>query len=236
MTWAIFPIAGPDVYSSEFCIRPLYDYNGSPLIAKAIESRPWFIDESLIPSKMIFVVLDGDKKKQLIEFLSNRYPKCHFVVISAISRGALLSAIAGVSLIHDFASPIIVDLTDIIYTWSVDIQKEFSQNQLLGAIVPYFRSSQSKYSYLAIQDGFVHGAVEKKVISSNASAGTYVFRNLSTLLAAAADSLEFEHLYSVKSNMFVCPSLNGVIRNKRTVLASEVQNIEEVSLIFHKEG
>jgi len=102
-------------------------------------------------------------------------------------------------------------------------------------IIPYFESEHPKYSYLEIENGVVKRTREKQVISSHASAGTYFFRSLSVFLSAVADSLRHVEDYSVRGNLFLCPSFNGIIAADQTVLPVLVSNVRSLSLLFHQE-
>ena len=53
---------------------------------------------------------------------------------------------------------------------------------------------------------------EKSVISNLASAGTYIFKNISTYLHSLAFILDNPEAYSYKDLFYVCPLFNGVSR------------------------
>ena len=127
-----------------------------------------------------------------------------------------------------------LDMNDIIYDIDFSPTKIFSEDENLGGILPYFKSSNEKYSYLKMKGNYVIETAEKKVISDNASAGTYFFRNLDIYLKAVADSIEYHESYSYNNILFLCPSFNGVIKNNMKVIGLKVENVDEISLKFHK--
>ena len=75
---------------------------------------------------------------------------------------------------------------------------------------PISRRSDACYSYFTFgPDGSVASAAEKKVISSHASAGTYIFRTAGHFIAAAGRALaKSREELTVSEALFVCPVLN----------------------------
>ena len=90
-----------------------------------------------------------------------------------------MSSLCGVGMLSDDKNePIIIDLADIYF--DTDIIPFNNINTDISGIAFSFKSSFSKYSYLKLdKDGYITEAKEKIVISDNASAGVYCFRNSS---------------------------------------------------------
>ena len=119
------------------------------------------------------------------------FPQCKIIFLSSHSRGAALTALSGLALISDFELPVVIDLADIVYSSDIDLEKLFAANDSLGGIALTFFSSSPQYSYLSFSShGDFIAAAEKKVISDHASAGTYFFKNPSTLIKAIAHSID----------------------------------------------
>lgn len=220
---SIIPLAGPDIVMP--LPKPLTLIEGRPLLAHTLGSRPWVKSGELTSDAMIFVLKEGDTLPALREFVNTQFPGCRIVVISEVSRGALLSALAGASLIQTLDSPIVVDLVDILYSADFSPSSLFETHPSVDGILPYFESDLPKYSYMEIQGGRVTRTMEKQVISTHASAGTYFFRNLSCLLKAAADSVAQYATHHVNGNLFLCPCFNGLISPTREVLPIPVTNV-----------
>jgi hypothetical protein len=103
----------------------------------------------------------------------------------------------------------------------------------VGGVLPCFPSDEPRYSYAEIAaDGSVVRTVEKRVISSHASAGTYLFRDAALFLRAAAHSLEYADSLAHKGALFLCPAMNGVIAEGLRVLPVPVGNVRPVSKSF----
>lgn len=214
--YCIVPLAGPDFWIDKLRKpKPLIEVDGVPLVENAIKSRPWYLKGSLKNEAIIFILRETPHTASFKDFLQERFHGSQTVVISYLTRGALLTALAGTSLISDYSVPVCVDLVDILYDApELDIEKIFRDNPSCGGILPYFKSNYEKYSYLQIRDGQVQRTVEKKVISDNASAGTYWFRNLPRFLDSVSGSLSQPDLYSVNNALFLCPAFNELIKKK----------------------
>jgi hypothetical protein len=102
-------------------------------------------------------------------------------------------------------------------------------------IVPYFEAGDACYSYLTFADnGFVTFAAEKSIISTHASAGTYLFRTAGHFVAAAGRSLvETPAELEVGGALFVCPVLNSIVRQGLRVVPIAVSNVCSISKLLH---
>jgi hypothetical protein len=224
--YSIIPLAGPD------CERVFTEIEGESFIQYALKSRAWVKNGEASTADLIFVLREFPRLKELQTLLSQWYPKSQTVVISQLTQGALLSAAAGAALIRDFTRPIIVDLIDILYESSFSPTALFTQQPNLLGLIPYFHSTNPKYSYLALKNDQVTQAAEKKVISSHASAGTYFFRDAPTFWHAVAGMTKDPSTYAYRDNLFVCPSFN-VLLPLGDVKGVAVHVYNEVSLRFH---
>jgi len=229
----IVPLAGPDFYDESYGIKPTFDIDGVPLIERTLGRRSWYVSGELSSEDIIFVVRDTKYTERVIKYLRSSFSHCSIVIIDRMTKGAVLSVVSGLGLIKDFNVPIVVDLVDIIFDQNVSPTVIFAENDMIGGILPYFESSSDKYSYLIIDEMFVLKTVEKKVISNHASAGTYFYRNIQVLLNAFNYSFANENKHAVNNNLFLCPTFNGIIQNNFSVKAIKVNNVQEVSLLFH---
>lgn len=235
MCLTIVPLAGPDFYTKQFGIRPLYPVGDSTLIEHVLARRPWISGISRGDSQLIFVLREeGSYTGEMLSFIAERFPLANTVVLGSLSAGAPLSALAGIALSRRHDVPVIVDLADIAFDMSWDPTEFFCVNENVDAVVPYFISRDPKFSYLRLDGSRVIEAREKQVISSNASAGVYFFRDISTYLRATIYCIQHQDICKVGAALFVCPSVNGLITGERQVHAIEVRNAEPISTIFHE--
>ncbi|MCA8906840.1 MAG: hypothetical protein KDA64_02930 [Rhodospirillaceae bacterium] len=228
----IVPLAGPDLKTEAYGFRPLLTVDGRTLLDAALDDRPWRGD--LAGSDYIFVLRDVPGLAELTDVLDARWPGHRRVVLSAVTGGAMLSALAGLVL-ADAAAPVVVDLADILFSrMDGDLAGMFAGDPGLGAAVPVFQADDACYSYLEMRDGWAVRSVEKQVISTHASAGVYVFRTPATYLAAAAWCLEHADAVTVRGLHFVCPMVNGVVAGGLRVAAPAVADANPVSKMFHE--
>lgn len=230
---SIVPLAGPDFVHPTLGIKPLMLLDGEPLLRRVITSRSWWQSGYLQSENMIFVLRDLPETTQVISCINDWFPGAQKVILSSLTCGALMSALAGVSLVKDLAAPLCIDLVDIIYE-TQELMVDKFQSDEVGGVVPYFFSQESCYSYFEINSqGLVTKAVEKQVISAQASAGTYFFRDTATYLNAVAFSLCHQQDLSVGGILFVCPAINYMVSAGQKIIPIAVSNVESVSKIFH---
>jgi hypothetical protein len=161
--YCIVPLAGPDFYNESYGIKPLCRFGDETLIQKAIYSRSWYQNKDLISGNIIFILRDTPHTNETEIYLKDTFAGCKIVRIPELTRGALLSSCAGFSIIKDFTRPVVVDLVDIIYKSDFSPTREFETDPNIGGILPFFKSTNEKYSYLEIVMGHVTQTAEKRL-------------------------------------------------------------------------
>lgn len=227
----IVPLAGPDLWTDKHGLRPLFDLDGTPLIAAALKARAWA--GKLAPEDYVFVLREVARLSELVDYLRATWPGCRIVTLSNLTGGALFSVLAAMALVKP-DEPVIVDLADILFSSGPSDPEALFAGEGHGAIVPVFTSSEDCYSYLTIFDDLVTEAREKQVISDNASAGVYMFRDIKVFLRAAAHNIDHRETMSFRNILFICPMVNGVIAGGDTVVAPYVEDCRPVGKIFHQ--
>ena len=221
----IVPLAGPDIYNEKYGLKPAYEIDGDPLLVKAIHSRFWY-GKSLYQEDLIFIIRDFEYLVDLKNLLQSNFPSCKQVIIPNLTKGALLTTLAGSSLLKCFSEPIVVDLVDIIFKCKLDPLDIFGDKNEIAGIIPYFKSKNPKYSYLQLDDkSRLTSALEKRVISDNASAGVYFFRNISYFMRSVLFSIINQERVSYNDLLYLCPSFNALIDDKNSVLGVEVNEV-----------
>lgn len=225
----IVPLAGPDFVRPDGSIKALTPFQGQPLLKYALASRPW----ASKVQRYSFILYDcAQARKFALEYLNRWYQGCSIVFLSTFSRGAALSALAGLSVLEDFSQALIVDLADISYVSDIDIDCALQAEPSIGGIGLVFPSSNPQYSFLASNsDGVFVEAAEKKVISGLASAGTYIFENSSTFLKAVAHAFDNESSQTFNNCFYVCPLFNGVLAQGKQVTLEHVFDIVDIKSI-----
>jgi hypothetical protein len=222
----IVPLAGPDFIRAGGALKAEIELDGAPMLRRVLSSRPWACAEQ----DYSFILIDAPETRAFANgALSEWYPGASVTFISDYTRGAALSALAGIATGHDVNEPIIVDLADIGYVSTLDPIRVFKTNQDCGGIALTFQAENPAYSYLRLNaSGSFDNAAEKRVISNNASAGTYIFRDMATYLRALAHNLENKHNQTFQDLFFVCPLLNGIKDMGKQVLLEPVTNVIDI--------
>ena len=225
----IVPLAGPDFERADGGVKATLEIEGRPLLRRALEQRPWWTAGQAGSADMVFVLRDTPASQAFAQgSLRDWYPGAGIVSISRYTRGAALSALAGIALMERTDEPICVDLADIEYVSTLNPLARFAETQA-GGIVLTFPSDNPAYSYLATDaEGRVTEAAEKRVISDTASAGTYRFRDTACYLSAVAHSLTHADAVMHRDLFFVCPLVNGLVAQGLDVLLEPVTDVADI--------
>lgn len=224
----IVPLAGPDFIRDDGSLKAEIDLGGTPLLRRVLESRPWAGE--VAPDDYAFVLYDAPETRAFAAGpLAQWYRGASVTFVSRYTRGAALSALAGIATVVNMDQPVIIDLADILYACKFDPEAHFAANANCGGIALTFKAENPCYSYLRLDaSGMFVEAAEKRVISDNASAGTYMFRNLSTYLRAVAHGLDNENGQSYNGLFFVCPLFNGVKNCGQDVFLHDVTDVLDI--------
>ena len=230
----IVPLAGPDFVHPKLGIKPLMEIDGEPLVRRAVTSRAWWRQGITRAADLVFVLRVTPEAEQVATLLEAWFPGCRVVRLSDLTMGAALSALAGAAMLVQPWRSLCIDLVDLLFE-SDDTLADHFADPAVGAAATVFPSDEACYSYLEIgDDGMVIRAVEKRVISEYASAGTYAFRDVATYLDGLAHSLRHADEMAVNGSLFVCPTLNGVIAAGSRVVPVPVGEVLPVSRRFHQ--
>lgn len=227
----IVPLAGPDFELADGGVKAMVESEGRPLLRRALERRPWWTSGQVRSTDLVFVLRDTPASQAFANnTLRDWYPGASVVSIGSYTRGAALSALAGIALMDRTDEAICVDLADIEYVSMLDPVARFTETNA-GGIVLTFPSDNPAYSYLATDaSGRVTKAAEKRVISNVASAGTYIFRDAACYLGALAHSLTHAEDVMYRNLFFVCPLVNGLVAQGLDVLLEPVTEVVDIKM------
>ena len=226
----IVPLAGPDFIRADGSLKAHTIICGEPLLPYVLARRPWA--KVCSPTDYSFVLIDRPETRHFAETsLAEWYPSASVTFMSDYTRGAALSSLAGMASVISFDTPVIVDLADILYTCKDGLLDIFDTNPDCGGIALTFKSDNPAYSYLSTDSsGIFVEAAEKRVISKNASAGTYLFSKLPVFLRALAFGLENPKTHTFRDLFFVCPLYNGVRDQGKTVRLEPVTDVIDIKM------
>jgi len=225
----IVPLAGPDFIQKGGIVKSELLYSGEEILHHILKKRSWYKD---IPSEnYIFIFIDDLLTRKFFNSkVTNWFPSSKAIFLSEYTKGAALTALSGL-LYCDEDDQIIVDLADIDYDFFDYDSKTFlnlKQNDALGLI---FHSTNPVYSYLLFdKNGNFVKSAEKKVISKNASAGTYIFGSLNCYLTALIYSISNPEANTYNNLFYICPLFNGIKENNGKVYAISVDNVVDVKV------
>lgn len=221
----LVPLAGPE-YFKNGNIKGLTNTSNGPFLLSTLRSRHWF--KSIQSSNYCFVLHDSKEARHFADiYLKDWFNDCRVCFISHFTQGAAMSSLCGLGMLSDDSNePIIIDLADIYF--ETDIIPFDNINLDISGIAFSFKSSLPKYSYFKLdQDGLIIEAKEKAVISDNASAGVYCFRNPTILLEAIAYTLK-NNKYMYNNLYYVCPLFNGLVSKNFKSITYEVNNVMDI--------
>lgn len=226
----LVPLAGPDFVAADGRLKALADIGaGDPFLHAALKQRPWAKDA--VGSDYAFVLHDRQETRAFANtHLLSWFPGCRTVFLSHYTGGAAFSSLAAAALqLGADNGPLVIDLADIFYASDLDPARHFAENPGDGGLALTFQSANPIYSYLRKDDGgVVVEAAEKKVISNEASAGTYAFRSGPVLLRALAHAMENAASQTHRGLFFVCPLFNGVLSQSLAVATVTVNDVQDL--------
>lgn len=185
----IIPAAGAGSRFSKNGIaipKPLINLAGKPFFYWSVISVAKYCElESLT-----FVVLKDHVTQWNIDKEIYRYfPEANVIELDDMTKGAAETCLKGLrDIMGEYGndSPVLFNDCDHFFM-SSELNNFLAgpRQQNWDAALVTFKSSEDKYSYVEYEDGKVVGTVEKKVVSSDAICGAYLFK----------DAKEFVYLY-----------------------------------------
>ena len=207
----IVPLAGPDYFSDNIPKGLKPSINNCPQLYDTLISRIWSSDKNL---KYTFILYDCLESRNFAsEYLKKWFPKSNYIYLSHYTQGAALSAISSLAF-HNLKEncPLIFDLADIYFKTDIypDFVNQFSDSCFIGYS---FKSNLPIYSYFDCDEKFkIKSVAEKKVISCNASAGVYIYKNSSLFLRALSEVLVNPKNFLTNDLLYLSNIFNGILK------------------------
>jgi len=228
----IVPLAGPDFVQPGGTLKGLRSIDGVPLLLDTLQTRPW---ADIVPhDRYSFVMQDVPEARCFAENqLRQWFPGCKVTLLSALTSGAAMSALSAAGAVAGcHPGPVVIDLADIRYQCGLASVQQALAPPDVGGVALTFTSENPAYSYLRRDEGgAVVEAAEKRVISNDASAGTYIFASMAIFLRAVAHALENAEQQTHRGLFFVCPLMNGVLDAGMAVATVPVRDVHDVKMI-----
>ena len=234
----VIPMAGAGSRFKELSKipKPLIEIKGLPFFYYSAKSLTKYFDYS----KLIFIGLKNHNKDNiLVNKIKSLFPDTVIKLLDKTPNGAVLTSREAIELI-DNDYPVIFNDCDHIF-YSEELEQSKNQLKNFEGFILTFNSDSSIYSYL-IKDknGNVIGTREKEVISSEAIAGVYGFKNIKIFQKASDEYLEncdYSEFYM--SGIYNMPTLKkGIIKSYKTNFnisfgtANELKKVENNNIFY----
>lgn len=223
----VIPMAGAGSRFKELSKipKPLIEINGLPFFYYSAKSLTKYFDYS----KLIFIGLKNHNKDNiLVNKIKSLFPDAVIKLLDKTPNGAVLTSREAIELI-DNDYPVIFNDCDHIF-YSEELEQSKNQLKNFEGFILTFNSDSSIYSYL-IKDknGNVIGTREKEVISSEAIAGVYGFKNIKIFQKASEEYLkncDYSEFYM--SGLYNMSTLKkGIIKSYKTNFNISFGTIDE---------
>lgn len=226
----IVPLAGPDFVRKNGSTKAEINHLGEDLLHYILKRRPWF--GIALSCDYIFILEDKNATRKLAkEKIKIWFPGCKIIFLSDTTGGAAYSSACSSAYFCDPNESLIIDLADIDYELDSSIVSKITALGEGDAIALTFSSTNPIYSYLLFdRNGEFIESKEKQVISSIASAGTYIFGSGLSFIKAFENALRNKSKYLHDGMMYLCPLFNGVKANAGTVKKVDVANVFDLKL------
>ena len=158
----------------------------------------------------------------------NGSPELKIVSINGKTSGALCTILMGLDMINR-KEDILVANNDIIHRHNIQNSVNYFKEKSAEAGVMTFQSSHPKWSYVLLDNERVLMAAEKEVISKNAIAGIYWFKEGEIMIEMAKDCML--NMFHKDENYYLSGLLNSYVIANKKVLISNI-NETEISHLY----
>lgn len=223
----VIPMAGAGSRFKELTKipKPLIEIKGLPFFYYSAKGLTKYFDYS----KLIFIGLKNHNKDNiLVNKIKSLFPDAVIKLLDKTPNGAVLTSREAIELI-DNDYPVIFNDCDHIF-YSEELEQSKNQLKNFEGFILTFNSDSPIYSYL-IKDknGNVIGTREKEVISNEAIAGVYGFKNIKIFQKASEEYLkncDYSEFYM--SGLYNMPTLKkGIIKSYKTNFNISFGTIDE---------
>lgn len=194
--------------------KPFIDICGKPMIQRVVESLN-------IDGNYIFLIqkehMDNYNIGNIIEQFCSDYK---IITVNGITEGAACTALLAKNEINN-NKPLIIANSDQIVDWNSSQFLSYANNY--DGCIPVFYSTNPKWSYAKIHNGFVYEVAEKKPISSHATVGIYFFRQGKWFVKAAESMIEANT--RTNGEFYICPVYNEMIANNMYITTYPVRKM-----------
>ena len=176
-----------------------------------------------LSTKITFAILKSHNDKfNVVETIKKIYGhlNINFCIIEKVTRGQLETVLKCWNYIDKTKKLLIFNIDTKFNSQSL----EYNLKKKCDGLVGTFNSNQSRFSYAKVNDNAVTETAEKKVISNIALSGLYMFSD-PYLFYEIGNNYIFQKK-TTKSEYYIAPIYNDLIKIKKKIIIDEVDNID----------
>lgn len=195
--------------------KPLIEVKGKPMIQVVV-------DNLNVKANYIFIVQKKHYEEYSLNLLLPLISKnCSIIQVEGVTEGAACTTLLAKDLINN-DKPLMMANSDQFIEWdSSDFLYTHLNDSSDGSIVT-FEATHPKWSYAKLDEsGYVSEVAEKKPISTNATAGIYLWKKGSDYVKYAEDMIKKN--IRVNNEFYVCPVFNEAIQDGKKIRTFEIE-------------
>jgi len=197
--------------------KPLISIKNQPMIQTVVENLA-------IEANFHFIILkEHDEKYNIKNVLKQCSKSCNIIELDYVTEGAACTSLLAEKFINN-DNPLLIANSDQYIEWdSSETMYSISNSQVDGAILT-FKSTHPKWSYAKLDsNNRVTEVAEKNPISDNATVGIYYWRKGSDYVKYAKEMIKKN--IRVNDEFYICPVYNEAIKDKKTIIAKEINEM-----------
>jgi len=177
----------------------------------------------------IFIVKDEHiNKYQIDKIIKSKYDNCSIVVQYESAKGPLISSLLAKDII-DNETPLLIKDCDMYSNINIS---EYLNNNCDGGIATFYNNKKS-YSYVKSNNFLIVEVKEKQIISNNAVAGSFFWKNGSDFIKYGLASISLNQ--AVNNEFYIAPVFNIAINDGKKIKehrSSECYDLESISKVL----
>jgi len=199
-------------------LKPFIEINGKMMIESVLDGIKYDNANYIIIIRRAILEEYGKE----INYIKNKY-NIKFVIIEKPTMGASCTALAAHNFINNPNSVLFCDCDNIIDNGIFHNFIDFCQTSNADGSLLTFHSDQNCFSFVKINsDNYATDIKEKEVISNNAIAGFYFFKQGSDFVNSAINIMIYNE--KSKNEFYISNTFNDMIRLKKKI---NIYNIDE---------
>ena len=201
-----------------FFPKPLIEIDGKPMIQCVIENIKNYVSNP----KFIFIIDSMDCSKFSLDRMLSILGGENSVVIqkNTETAGALCSALLAIDFLEP-NEPLLISNSDTILSDVIDDRLALLTHPKTDAGVFTFKSVHPRWSYVRGDGDRIQQVYEKEVISNQAIAGLYYFKNTSDFIQAAQEVIIND--VSLDGSYYISSTLNQIILRNKSVKSVQLE-------------